>query len=76
MLQFVHKFLGPKMCFLVCMLYIHCVVGLDKPPALSTSETAELEQTIQDLHKLQASQRQEIVQRDTQIEKLVRRSRC
>ena len=47
------------------------IVGLDKPPSLSTSETAQLQQTIQDLHKLQASQRQEIVQRDTQIEKLV-----
>ncbi|XP_065910290.1 general vesicular transport factor p115-like [Dysidea avara] len=42
----------------------------DKPPALSTSQTAELQQTIQDLHKLHTSQRQEIVQRDTQIEKL------
>ena len=49
-----------------------CIIdGEDKETSLSLSETAELQQKIQDLHKLHLSQRQEIVQRDTQIEQLV-----
>ena len=49
-----------------------CVIdGQDGQTSLSMSETAELQQKIQDLHKLNLSQRQEIVQRDTQIEQLV-----
>ena len=45
--------------------------GQDNQTSPSLSETAELQQKIQDLHKLNLSQRQEIVQRDTQIEQLV-----
>ena len=45
--------------------------GEDQETSPSLSETAELQQKIQDLHKLHLSQRQEIVQRDTQIEQLV-----
>ena len=53
---------------IICM---HVVDGEDNQTSPSLSETAELQQKIQDLHKLNLSQRQEIVQRDTQIEQLV-----
>ena len=55
-------------CMIICM---HIVDGEDNQTSPSLSETAELQQKIQDLHKLNLSQRQEIVQRDTQIEQLV-----
>ena len=55
-------------CLYVCMPIID---GQDNQTSPSLSETAELQQKIQDLHKLNLSQCQEIVQRDTQIEQLV-----
>ena len=61
----------PVIVYDVYMAVYIIIDGEDKETSLSLSETAELQQKIQDLHKLHLSQRQEIVQRDTQIEQLV-----
>ena len=66
----------PVIVYDVYMAVYIIIDGEDKETSLSLSETAELQQKIQDLHKLHLSQRQEIVQRDTQIEQLVSSVDC